>query len=261
MENVRRDGLAEQRLDPTDLVLSRVQRASDQVAGQLRGMILSGSLENGTRLPTEAEFASKFGVSRTTIREALQVLAAEGLTHTRKGGVRGGTFVAVPSRDRVMTALRSGVTMLSHNDDLTLGDLLEMRELLEVPAAGFAAERGTADDFALLLEAAQEPLEAAPPADRFRHTASFHGLVLMAAHNPLLLIAAQPIQDVLLADRLTPEGFGPRLRAEIHQHHGDIAAAIASRDADAARRLMHEHLAWLRPRHEQLVRRKRSRRP
>jgi DNA-binding FadR family transcriptional regulator len=245
---------AHELIDPT-AAIKRVRTASDQVATQLREMILSGALPNGARLPTELELARRSGVSRATIREALQVLATEGLTRTRKGGVNGGTFVTVPSPDQVMHTLRSGVTMLSNNDGVTLQNLLEMRELLEVPAAGLAAERRTEEDFARLREAAC--FVPGRTGSGALHTASFHVLVINAAHNPLLSISAQPVQHVLLADRFTHDAFGPRLRAEINGHHGEIADAIARQDAPAARRLMQEHLRWLRPRHERFLREQR----
>jgi DNA-binding FadR family transcriptional regulator len=233
-------------VDPA-VAMKRVQRASDQVAMQLRDMIVSGVLPDGARLPTEMELARRSGVSRATIREALQMLAAEGLTRTKKG-VNGGTFVALPSPDDVTDTLRFGVTLLSNSNGLTIENLLETRELLEVPAAGLAAQRRT-DDELVRIRAAVPEGDHVPFVPGLQQSTSFHALVMAAAHNPLLSIATQPVHHVLVA-RLSPAAIGPEFHSEINHQHGEIADAIEAQDAEAAQRLMQEHLAWLRPRHE-----------
>jgi DNA-binding FadR family transcriptional regulator len=227
--------------------IKRVQRASDQVALQLRDMIVSGVLPDGTRLPTELELARQSGVSRATIREALQMLASEGLTVSRRG-VKGGTFVTLPSPDDVMDTLRFGVTLLSNTNGLTIEHLLETRELLEVPAAGLAAQRRTEEDLERLRAAIPVAPEREPMGQGLSKGTSFHTLVLRATHNPLLSIATQPVHHVLTA-RLTPQALIPELVTEINRHHAHIADAIERQDAAEARRLMQEHLDWLRPRH------------
>jgi GntR family transcriptional repressor for pyruvate dehydrogenase complex len=237
--------------DPTASI-RRVQRASDQVALQLRDMIVSGALPDGARLPPEHELARRSGVSRATIREALQMLAGEGLTRTRKG-VHGGTFVTRPSPDDLADALRFGVTLLSNSNDVTVDDLLETRELLEVPAAGFAAGRRTVEDIADLRAAIPDPDAQLSVAGELVQNKDFHSLVLRAAHNPLLSIAAHPVHHVLVT-RLERAWVGPDFHAEIHGHHGEIADAIEGQDAELAQRLMHDHLAWLRPQYERIWR-------
>jgi DNA-binding FadR family transcriptional regulator len=230
------------------VAIKRVQRASDQVAIQLRDMIVSGVLPDGARLPTEIELARQSGVSRATIREALHMLASEGLTISRRG-VNGGTFVTLPSPDDVMDTLRFGVTLLSNTNGLTIENLLETRELLEVPAAGLAAQRRTDEDLERLLAAIPAVPEREPMGQGLHKGTSFHVLLLQAAHNPLLAIASQPVHHVLTT-RLTPQALIPELVTEINRQHADIAAAIERQDADEARRRMQEHLDFLRPRHE-----------
>jgi len=116
---------------------------------RLREQILEGVLEEGLRLPKETVLAEDFGVSRATIREALRLLTAQNLIRTAKGA-GGGSFVTVPSVDHISESLRSGIGLLATADDLTLEELLETRELLEVPAARLAARRRSEDDLVLL---------------------------------------------------------------------------------------------------------------
>src|SRR6201996_5214030 len=118
----------------------RIRKASEQVADQLRALILGGELPAGAKLPTEQLLAADFGVSRATVREALTGLSTEGLLRTVKG-VNGGSFVTTPTPDRVSDALNLAVTLLSQTNGVTLADLLEIREYLEIPAARRAPGR------------------------------------------------------------------------------------------------------------------------
>ena len=89
--------------------------------------------------------AEELGVSRATVREALRLLGAENLIRTAKGA-GGGSFVTVPSADHLSESLRSGLGRLAHAEHVTLDELLEARELLEVPAAQLAARRRADED-------------------------------------------------------------------------------------------------------------------
>src|SRR5580765_2335502 len=129
------------------------------VAEQLRRRVVHGELQPGARLPNEAALASGFGVSRATVREALRVLAAQNLIRTSKGA-GGGSYVTLPSVNGVSDFVESSITILSDADDVTLEELLEARELLEVPAARLAAERRT--------EAEVERLRGAIPDEPLR---------------------------------------------------------------------------------------------
>ena len=75
------------------MTVRRIQSSYRQVADQIQDLIIAGDLVAGQRLPSEAEMIPLFGVSRSTIREALRILSTNGLVVTRRG-VNGGTFVA-----------------------------------------------------------------------------------------------------------------------------------------------------------------------
>jgi DNA-binding FadR family transcriptional regulator len=218
------------------------------VAARLREQILDGELEEGRRLPKETVLAGEFGVSRATVREALRLLAAQGLIRTAKGA-GGGSFVTMPSAVQLAESLRSGIGLLTIADDVTLEELLEARELLEVPAARLAARRRSADDLALLEAAIPDRPLRLPTQEQFVHNRDFHSCVIAACGNTLLSIAAQPVFAVLQT-HLSRSRLGPSWHRSINDHHREIASAIERGDESGAGEQMHYHLRWLRPYYE-----------
>ena len=100
------------------LGVSRVRPAYQQVADQLLDLILSGSLSSGDRLPSEAELSGVFGVSRSTVREALRVLASRDLIHTLRG-TTGGTFVSRVKFEQVSEYLEASLGLLTGSSDVS----------------------------------------------------------------------------------------------------------------------------------------------
>ena len=122
--------------------VSKIKPAYQQVADQLRSLILSGELGPGDRLPVESEMSTTFGVSRSTVREALRSLSAQNLVYTSRG-VTGGTFIADASPPVLSASLETGLSLLNGAEAITLAELLEAREMFEVPATRLAARRRT----------------------------------------------------------------------------------------------------------------------
>jgi DNA-binding FadR family transcriptional regulator len=223
-------------------------KAYEQVADVLHRRVVARELEPGERLPTEAMLAAEFGVSRTTVREALRLLAAQGLLRTAKGAT-GGSYVTLPSAGHLSASLRSGLGMLAEAKDVSLEELLEARRLLEVPAARLAAARRHEHDLERLRAAIPHaPLQLSAQ-EQFAYNADFHSIVLQASGNMLLAIAAQPVFDVLQT-RLVRSTLGRRFHRAINTHHRSIAAAIEAGDEDAAAAEMHDHVEYLRPFYE-----------
>ena len=215
---------------------------------RLREQILEGVLEEGLRLPKETVLAEDFGVSRATIREALRLLTAQNLIRTAKGA-GGGSYVTLPSVNGVSEYVQSSISLLADADDVTLEELLEARELLEVPAARLAAERRTDEELERLRDAIpDEPLRLGTQR-QFVYNQDFHLAVIDGCRNALLAIAAQPVFAVLQRN-LARSKLGARFHRTINEHHRAIAAAIEAGDADAAGGEMYDHLEYLRPYYE-----------
>jgi len=193
--------------------------------------------------------AREFGVSRATLREALRSLAAQNLIRTAKGA-GGGSYVTLPSAGGVSEFLRSSIALMTDADDVTLEELLEARDLLEVPAARLAAARRDEEELERLREAIPaEPLRLGPD-QQFVYNQDFHTVVLDACGNTLLSMAAGPIFGVLQRN-LARSKLGVRFHRAINDQHRTIAAAIEAGDADAAGAEMQGHLEFLRPYYEQ----------
>jgi len=229
------------------LRVERIRPAYRQVADELRKRIVGGLLPAGHRLPNEPELSRAFGVSRSTVREALRVLASQHLIETLRG-VRGGSFVAAPDPARVVEDIGGALGVLVMTPRLGLDDLLEARLLLEPAAARLAAERADADTVEAIRAAASAPRDPRDPSGFVPHL-DFHTTILMATGNLMFTMMGQPVSDVLRT-RLERAGVDRVEWDRVDEHHLEIAEHIARGDADAAEHAMREHLNALRPLYE-----------
>lgn len=217
--------------------------AYQELADTLRDRILAGELGPGDRLPVEPELSAEYGVSRSTVREALRVLASQNLVTTTRG-VAGGSFVAHPQPEQISDYLEASLGLLALSAGLTVDALLEARDLLEVPAAGLAASRRTAEQVEELRDTLFDP-RTVGPASLFSHNRTFHAVLLRASGNPLVEVLARPVFRVL-NERFLRERAPARFWSRVDRDHREIFAAIEARDAEAARDATHRHLLALR---------------
>jgi DNA-binding FadR family transcriptional regulator len=224
---------------------TRGTKVYEDIARDLRGLILRGELAPGERLPPEIDLAEQFGVSRATVREALRLCAGQDLIQTAEGS-SGGSFVARPNGGRVSESLRSGLDLLMEAREVSVDDLLEMRLLLEVPAARLAAIRRSGDDVERLAGASPIELVELSATDQFSHNEEFHSILLETSGNRMLPISARPIFAVLQRNMRRSE-LDPEFHRTINEHHRSITAAIAAGDPTASELAMIDHLEFLRP--------------
>jgi GntR family transcriptional regulator, transcriptional repressor for pyruvate dehydrogenase complex len=227
----------------------RVRKAYEQVADDLRELILSGELRAGERLPSEAELATEFAVSRTTVREALRVLSTQHLIRTVRG-TRGGSFVMLPSLESISDLYDANINLLAESRHLSLEEFIESRELFDVAAARLAAVRCSEEDLEKLRSTLPDDFGGPAPKIQWRRNRSFHSLLIAAAGNTLLYIASKPVYSVL-ETHLSLLALPSRFHHTIHEQHRLILDAIEQGDSDAAAERMREHLAFLRPYYHQ----------
>lgn len=226
-----------------------IRAAYRQVADQLKGQIISGALASGSRLPNETELAGMFAVSRSTVREALRLLASQNLIDTTRGAT-GGSFVAVPDASTVAQDLGGTLGLLVNAENLTVAHLLEARLILEPVAARLAADHR---DEAMLTEL-RRTAESTPdrdPARGFEVRWDFHSTLVAATGNPLLRVMCQPMNEVLHS-RLHRDRIGRESWDGIDEEHVQIHRAVEGGDGEKAERLMRDHLHGLRPLYEQM---------
>lgn len=226
------------------------------LADALRRQILSGELRSGDRLPAETELCELHGVSRSTVREALRALVSERLLVTRRG-VSGGSFVAAPEPGDIAGLVESSLALLTSADSVSVETLIEVRFMLEVPAAGLAAARRQESDVtaleATMFDPAATDLDAMFTANR-----GFHLNVLRATANPVLEAVATPIFGVVyerFARRDAPESFW----RQVDHDHRDILDRVRAGDVQGAEEAQRAHLGDIRPTYEQIDRDRRAR--
>ncbi|HEX3388036.1 MAG TPA: FCD domain-containing protein [Streptosporangiaceae bacterium] len=215
-----------------------------QVEKAIRGAILSGELQVGERLPAEAELARQFEVSRTTIREALQSLWAEGLIR-KIPGAGGGSFVESIDHRSLERAMQQSLNRLLQLGTLLPDEVNLVRELLELPAVRLAAvNRSDADLARLNANTAARRKVAATDPQAAELDSEFHRLVAEASGNRVLaaLIAALHTESSPDAQAEDSE----QVNDLTVRHHQEIADAIAVQDADEAESLAIAHLSVIR---------------
>ncbi|HSD80521.1 MAG TPA: FCD domain-containing protein [Solirubrobacteraceae bacterium] len=214
-----------------------------QVAELLRETILAGELAPGDDLPAERELCERYGVSRTTVREALRALQAQGLVFP--AGPTAPLRVAAPEA-LLSGPLREGFVHLLRLGRVPLGDLVDLRCALEAAAVGRAARRRPRPDLARAqaeveaMRAAGDDVEAFEQAD-----VRFHLALVAASGNQALELVMLAVRDSIathLLDALRAlDDPGPTLRRLIRQHAA-ILAAIDAGEAQDAERLLREHV-------------------
>ncbi|MGO4201312.1 FadR/GntR family transcriptional regulator [Rhodococcus sp. TAF43] len=194
-----------------------------QVTEQLRDEIRSGNWPVGTRIPTEPELSELTGTGRNTVREAVQALVHSGLLERRQGS---GTFVLADSEV-------SG-TLGKYFAGAHERDVLELRQSLDVTAAGLAAQRRDDSDIETLRGLLDDRITAWESADL--HTAiaadiALHRGIVAASHNRVYL---EFYDSLLPAIEATVLKHVSATGAAFHDEHSSLVEAVIAGDADRA---------------------------
>src|SRR3954468_10699675 len=216
--------------------IHREPRLSDKVTEAIIETIASNKLKPGDTLPPERELGKQFGVSRTVIREAVRALAAKGMLEVRSGsGVR---IIAVDEK-----TVRESMRHFVQGSDLDYGKVDEVRLVLEVAAAGLAAERASAEDIAAMDDAIAALENECSDLDKsVEHDLAFHRAIATATHNELFLVLHDSMGEMLIEVRRRNLSKGRDERRLVVGMHRRIRDGIAAHDADAAREAMGDHL-------------------
>jgi GntR family transcriptional repressor for pyruvate dehydrogenase complex len=211
----------------------------DKIATDLQGQVLQGKLKPGERLPSERSLCTVFGVGRTTVREALKSLVVRGLVIRRGRGV----VVADPQN-----LSPPGVDLASLSVQVSIRQLYEVRKLIEVRIAGWAAMRATAEDIETIrrtvdAEISRKTISGNP-------NRSFHDALAGSVHNPALVQIYAAGRNLFFrlpffwklfddAEIKTVRAWRHELARRWHEH---IVKAIVQRDAAEAEGAMFQHL-------------------
>lgn len=223
-------------------------RLADRLAVRLKAFINEQKLEAGMRLPAERQLAAKLGVSRSSLREALQQLISAGVLVSRRGG---GTWVRQQiepwSEQRIVQPLR---LLLAEDPDYRY-DILEARHAIEASTAWYAALRATeadkeklqyAFDATLKLKESDDP-DLAAQAD-----VRFHLAIAEASHNLVLLQTMRGFFDLLQSSVMQSRQrmyIRPVIFARLTEQHHILLQAILTGEAAQARAAAMDHLGFV----------------
>ncbi len=224
-------------LRPTHAGLEPVRKTKvyAEVAAQIQRLVADGRLKPGDRLPPERELAEVFGVSRTSVRDAIRVLETQGLVEARHGE---GTVIREVPIDAIIRPLAAA---LAATKDLT-ADLFDMRKMLEPPLARAAAFRATAEDVAGLSGILERQAQRVARGEiAIEEDNLFHYHIALAAKNQVVQRTIDVVMDLLRESRVRSLQ-GPGRAEKSLEGHRRILAAIRRRDPEAAAQSMRVHI-------------------
>jgi len=213
-------------------------RVSDEIVNQIRRLISEGHLKPGDRLPSERELVKEFGVSRPSLREALNSLVATGFLEVKRAKR---TFVKSVTSERIQDPL----SLLIKNDTQKIFDLIEVRKAMETWGAYHAAQRAIEEDVQQLEGIIAEMRKAFEEGRSWeKQDADFHLAMARATHNTIQTHLMSTIYDLLresVARVFTERGKVKKLL----QQHYRLFNAIKNRSPDKARERILEHLNYV----------------
>lgn len=220
-------------------------KVADAVAERIERLIMDGVLKAGQNLPSERRLTEKLGVSRTALREGLNILRARGIIHTAQGK---GSYVAPISQ------VDAGpLVHLFHSQPRTLYDLLEVRALLEGESARLAAIRGTDADFIMIrrrFQAMRDAHEQDTDVATHAHLDhAFHLAVCEASHNPVLTHTLQSLTDLMLGSVFACVNnlyHREPHKQQIDSQHEAVFNAVIARAPDQAHQAATAHVNCVR---------------
>jgi len=189
------------------------------------------------KLPSESVLAQEFGVSRVTIRESIKKLSMMNVLTVKQGK---GTFVNEISVDSYMKPVLSMIKF----DDMTITEIMDARECIELTTVAFAARNCTkkqAESLRSRLRAMKQALDNGNFGEYAEIDTDFHVYIAKIAGNSILLRTYHTIVEILTAYLTEMHGSGGFMDTS-YDYHCRIAEAIEKHDADLAKELMTEHL-------------------
>jgi len=225
------------KIDKADKARRRPDGSTGQVVSYVRSLIEKGELRPGDRMPAERDLATHIGVSRPTVRAGLRALAAMGVVQSRHGS---GTFIPAGPPSLGTEAL----SFLAALHGLTREEMYEARRILEVGAAGLAAERATPDQVATLSEEVAGMFASMEDPGLFLvHDINFHRTVAAASGNPIVATLVEMVSALYYESRReTAARASDRDLRDAAEMHRRIYQAIRAHEAETARQTMHAHL-------------------
>ena len=210
-------------------------RTFEGVLSHLHHLVEEGALKPGDKLPSERRIAERFGVGRSSVRDAIRILEARGIVKARQGG---GTVVQAFSSDTLVAELAS--TLIRKR--ALVEELMGVRSMMEPPLAARAAEHATSAQIEhleeLLRRQARKAQRGEPTVDE---DTEFHSQIARASGNRVMLAILDTLVGLLAETRRRVPHDEERAMASLMGHRL-VLRAIRRGDADAAEAAMRRHI-------------------
>lgn len=213
------------------------QRVAEEIAEQLRSLILNGQYPPGSKLPPERELSKRLRVNRASLREALKKLEHLGLVRIRQGdGTRVTNFMETGGIELVQHLLPLG-----GGKPEIIRDLLEFRRIFGRELARLGAARATKDGLLRLRAVADKADHTTGPTELFDVDFEFYVALAATCGNQVMLLLINTVRDGV-------RGFMPLLanlaapQEAVRKHHRDLIAAIEKGDVAGAGKIADDYL-------------------
>ena len=215
----------------------RSERLSDQIAKQIKQAIFENHFSLGDKIPSERELAEMFGVSRSSVREALRSLERSGLLVIKKG-VTGGGYIEKSDANPVVESLKD----MLHLGQVSLEEIAQARLVIEPTVCSLAAERATPKDIECLEEVnnwlrnafkSGEPINENDP--------RIHTVIAEISGNQVFTIIVRALMEIH-AYSMRNIKLDEKAKRNILQYHEEIIEAIRRKDKERACECMKRHI-------------------
>jgi GntR family transcriptional repressor for pyruvate dehydrogenase complex len=226
------------KLEEMAKIIRAKRKLSDYVIDEIKRMLKSGELQEGSKLPNQNEFAQQLGVSRLPLREAMQKLRLMGVIEEKPGV---GTHIVVG--DPSLWGLKMEAPLI--NDAQATFEFIEARKSLELPIIKASINRVTKEELELLKKDVAHMEDALRRADRseyLKYDMAFHLHLASASHNRYLLQMLRDVQNLL--EQFMMEAFNeiPELLDDSMHHHKEILRHLINHETEKATKSMMEHI-------------------
>jgi GntR family transcriptional repressor for pyruvate dehydrogenase complex len=220
----------------------KTKKVYEEIVEQIKKLIVDGKLQPGDKLLSERELSEKLNVSRASVREAFSALEMMGIITIRPGE---GSFVRQVSYEGMLEPL-SFILQVEIDDIM---QLLEVRKILEVETAAFAAMRATPEDLADIQRSLTSMVDEVRKGEIGDVADShFHFAVAKAANNPILIKVMNTISDLMSNTFRSSRQklfLVDNMPTVLYNAHCGVFEAIASKNPNLARIRMREHLTMV----------------
>lgn len=211
----------------------------EYIVEQIKDMIIDGQLTVGERLPTEKELSEKFGVSRTSVREALKALEVIGICESRQGG---GNFIVNKVQERTTNNLSLLYTLNNGKTE----DLIQLRRCIESESIRNIIEEGNEEAVKELGEIVEHYNASTTSKERTYWDRQFHAKIIESSGNIMFTFLLNALSylynlNISLVSKVIEDAYPIDL---LIQEHNELYHAIKTRDLDLARKCIDEHFSF-----------------